>query len=134
MLPGWPGNRYMGKRMRFLADMGISQHTISWLRQQGFDTVHLREERLQRLPDNEVLAKAARENRILLTMDLDFGYLVAISEQILPAVIIFRLSDERSEIVNSRLSEVLVKCAGDIQSGVIISVSDRTIRIRRLPI
>ena len=124
----------MGKRMRFLADMGISQHTISWLRQQGFNAIHLREESLQRLPDNEVLAKAARENRILLTMDLDFGYLVAISEQILPAVIIFRLSDERSEKVNSRLSEVIVKCDGDIQSGVIISVSDRTIRIRRLPI
>ena len=45
-----------------------------------------------------------------------------------------RLGDERSEMVNSRLSEVIVKCAGDIQSGVIISVSDRTIRIRRLPI
>lgn len=124
----------MGNRMRFLADMGISQRTISWLRQQGFDAIHLREEGLQRLPDSEVLAKAAMENRVLLTMDLDFGYLVAISQQILPGVIIFRLSDERSEMVNSRLSEVLVKCAYDIQPGVIISVSDKAIRIRRLPI
>ncbi|WP_276624423.1 DUF5615 family PIN-like protein [Syntrophomonas wolfei] len=120
--------------MRFLADMGISQHTISWLHRQGFDAVHLRDENLQRLSDNKVLAKAAMENRVLLTMDLDFGYLVAISKQILPGVIIFRLSDERSEMATSRLSEVLVKCAYDIQPGVIISVSDRTIRIRRLPI
>ncbi|ASC71982.1 hypothetical protein XM38_029360 [Halomicronema hongdechloris C2206] len=27
--------------MKFLADMGISPHTVEWLRQQGYDAVHL---------------------------------------------------------------------------------------------
>lgn len=78
--------------------MGISQHTISWLRQQGFDAIHLRVEGLQRLPDNEFLAKAATENRVLLTMDLDFGYLAAISKLTLPGVIIFRIKNNNSAV------------------------------------
>ena len=31
--------------MKFLADMGISQSTVRWLRQLGYDAVHLREHR-----------------------------------------------------------------------------------------
>lgn len=120
--------------MRFLADMGISMHTVAWLRQQGHDAVHLREEGLQRLPDTEAMTKARSENRIVLTMDLDFGYLLAVSRASLPSVILFRLSDESSEVVNVHLAEVLSRCASDLQSGAVISVSDTAIRVRKLPI
>ncbi len=33
--------------IEFLADMGISLRTVSWLREQGYDVVHLRDEGLQ---------------------------------------------------------------------------------------
>lgn len=65
--------------MRFLADMGVSLFTVSWLREAGHDAVHLREQGLQRLPDAEILLKARQEDRIILTMDLDFGTLLAIN-------------------------------------------------------
>jgi predicted nuclease of predicted toxin-antitoxin system len=120
--------------LRFLADMGISQRTVEWLRQQGHDAVHLREEGLQRLEDPDILAKARAEGRILLTMDLDFGYLLAVSGGQLPSVIIFRLSDERSDSVNARLTEVLATGEAELQTGAIVSVSDAAIRVRRLPI
>jgi predicted nuclease of predicted toxin-antitoxin system len=32
--------------MKFLADMGISQSTVKWLREKGYDAVHLREKGL----------------------------------------------------------------------------------------
>lgn len=120
--------------MKFLADMGISMHTVAWLRQQGNDTVHLREEGLQRLSDEEILVKAHTEGRILLTMDLGFGYLLAASGGRLPSVILFRLSDERSEVVNERLGKVLAQCGSSIEAGSIISVSETAVRVRRLPI
>ncbi|WP_134217009.1 DUF5615 family PIN-like protein [Pelotomaculum schinkii] len=119
--------------MRFLADMGISNRTVKWLRQKGYDAIHLSEEGLQRLSDQDVLLKAQRENRTILTVDLDFGYLVATSESNLPSVIIFRLNDERSEVVNRRLEKVLTVCKHDIEAGVIISVNEKSIRTRRLP-
>ena len=59
--------------MRFLADMGVDVRVVEWLRGQGHDAVHLREEGLHRAPDEQVFAKALAEERIVLTFDLDFG-------------------------------------------------------------
>jgi predicted nuclease of predicted toxin-antitoxin system len=50
--------------MRFLADMGISQRVVSWLRERGHDVVHLRDAGLQRLPNGHILDKARTAGRI----------------------------------------------------------------------
>lgn len=120
--------------MKFLTNMCMSVRTVQWLRQKGYDAVHLREEGLQRLPDEKVIAKAFAEQRVVLTMDLDFGYLLAISKASLPSVVIFRLEDKRSERVNERLSEVLKFCLDDLLAGAIVVVMETAIRVRRLPI
>lgn len=91
--------------------MGISLRTVSWLKEQGYDVVHLRDEGLQTLPDEEILAKAKREQRIILTIDLDFPQLLAISGDDLPSVILFRLGNENYNLINQRLSLVLRDCA-----------------------
>ncbi len=51
-----------------------------------------------------------------------------------PSVILFRLSDERSPIVNQRLTIILSQCAEALVAGALISVSDETFRVRSLPI
>ncbi|MBD2778515.1 DUF5615 family PIN-like protein [Iningainema tapete] len=119
--------------MRFLADMGISPRTVNWLKEAGYDAVHLVEEGLERLPDDEILVKARNEERILLTVDLDFGYLLAVSGETLPSVILFRLGNESYEIINERLAFVLNRFEEDLVAGAIISVSNSALRLRRLP-
>jgi len=47
--------------MRFLADAGVARRVVNWLRERGHDAVHLREQRLQSLPDPEVFAKASAD-------------------------------------------------------------------------
>ena len=120
--------------MKFLADMGVSPRTVEWLKLHGHDAKRLNEEGLEKLPDALVMAKALTENRILLTMDLGFGALLAMSQQQLPSVIIFRLSNETSNVVNSRMSEILDLFKNELESGAIISVGDDTIRVRQLPL
>ena len=120
--------------MKFLADMGVSTLTVAWLRKQGHDALHVRERGMQRAADVDILALAAQEQRIVLTMDLDFGYLLAAGGVNAPSVILFRLSDERAEFVNSRLTEVFACCTDSLERGAIVSVSDTTIRSRHLPI
>jgi predicted nuclease of predicted toxin-antitoxin system len=63
--------------MRFLADMGVSLRVVEWLRSSGHDAIHLRDEGLQKLPNGEIFRKAIREQRVVLTFDLDFGEIVA---------------------------------------------------------
>lgn len=93
--------------MRFLADMGVSQQVVEWLRTSGHDALHLREEGLHRLPNGEIFLKAGREQRIVLTFDLDFGEIVAASAGQNISVILFRLRNTRADFVIQRLDDVL---------------------------
>ena len=120
--------------MRFLADMGISMSTVEALRQEGHEVVHLREEGLQRLPDPAILEKARREERAVLTFDLDFGDLLAIGGQKYPSVIIFRLRNESPPTVTMALFQALADERHTLADGAIIIVEDARYRIRRLPI
>lgn len=120
--------------MHFLADMGISPIVIVHLRAQGHDATHLREQGLHRLPDSDIVVKAAMEKRVLLTSDLDFGYLVAISRSSLPSIVLFRLSDMRPMTVTSHLDNVLLQHESELAKGALIVVTDSRIRVRLLPI
>jgi predicted nuclease of predicted toxin-antitoxin system len=120
--------------VKFLADMVISLRTVSWLRSAGYDVVHLHDQGLQKLPDDQILVKASAEGRILLTVDLDFAQLLATNGDNLPSVILFRLGNENYNAINERLTKVLSECQADLEIGAIISVSNETFRIRRLPI
>lgn len=120
--------------MRFLADMGVSITTVEALRSADHDAVHLREQGLIRLPDPEIVAKAAREGRVVLTFDLDFGDILAAARTGAPSVIIFRLRNQTPAAVNPRLFRVIGDCEGELASGAIIIVEDEGYRVRRLPI
>ncbi|MEL6384950.1 MAG: DUF5615 family PIN-like protein [Cyanobacteria bacterium J06626_18] len=65
----------------------------------------------------DILNKARAEVRIVLTVDLDFGYLLAISQSMLPSVVLFRLGNASREVVEARLTDVLTQCAEDLQPG-----------------
>lgn len=120
--------------MKFLADMGIAQSTINWLKANGYDSVHLRDKGLQSISDTEIVKIAKKEERVILTCDLDFGDLMAASQEICPSVIIFRLDDEKPKNVNKRLAQILKESFHALEKGAIISVEESRHRVRLLPI
>ena len=120
--------------MKFLADMGISPLTVNLLNQQGYDAKHLSSEGLHQMEDADILEKARQEERILLTADLDFGYLMAVSHFQMPSVILFRLPDMRPASVNAHLTQVIQRFASDLVAGSFITVTQSRIRVHRLPI
>ena len=119
--------------MRFLADMGVSQHIVQWLRQNGDDAIHLRDEGLQKLPDSKIFEKAYSEGRVILTFDLDFGEITALSRGQIVSVILFRLHNTRTPHVIKRLESGL-SFRKELEKGVIIVVEEMRCRVRRLPI
>ena len=120
--------------MRFLADMGVSLRVVEWLRSCGHDTIHLRDEALQTLPNGEIFQKALREERIVLTFDLDFGEIVAASGGRSVSVILFRLRNTRADFVIQRLEIVLGQSAKELAQGAVVLVEEGRHRVRRLPI
>lgn len=120
--------------MRFLADVGISRSTTDELRGLGHDAVHLSEEGLHRLPDDEILALARQEGRVILAFDLDFGDLLAASAAALPSVIIFRLEDQTPASVTPKLLHLISEREQELTEGAIVIVEERRYRLRRLPL
>ena len=120
--------------MRFLADMGVSFRIVHWLRAQGSDAIHLGEQGLHRLPDDEVLRKASAEKRVLLTFDLDFAEILAFSAGKPASVVLFRLRDTRTDHVKGRLARVLAESAPALEKGAVVVVEDSRHRVRSLPL
>ena len=119
--------------MKFLADMGISPQTVDFLQTLGHDAVHLSDQGLERSPDHDILEKARREGRILLTHDLGFGELIAAKGAALPSVITFRLRNMHPAQVNDALQRIISQHAETVEHGAILSVTEGRVRVRSLP-
>jgi predicted nuclease of predicted toxin-antitoxin system len=119
--------------MQWLPDMGVSRRVAEWLRQQGHDAVHLRDLQRHRLSDDLIFEKASRENRIVLTFDVDFGDIAAHSALDV-CVVIVRLRNARATNVIARLQKVLVDHESDLATNCIVTVEESRIRVRKLPI
>lgn len=120
--------------MRFLADMGISMRIVHRLRSQGHDVIHLRERKLHALSDKDVFNLAFAENRTILTFDLDFGEIIALSSGRVVSVILFRLRNTSTPFVMKRLEKVISESAELIRGGHIIIVEESRYRVRKAPV
>ncbi len=120
--------------MRFPGDACIDIRVIKWLRSQGYDATHLREEGLQRLPDEEIFKKAISENRVILTFDMDFGEIIALSKDEKTSVILFRLHNTRTSQVIVRLLAVLADSKDALDKGAVVIIEESRHRIRYFPI
>ena len=76
--------------MRFLIDRCAGRHLGDWLSSQGHDVVESRELGPD-AGDRALLEHAAAEERILVTIDTDFGELVYVGE--IPHAGLVRLPD-----------------------------------------
>lgn len=120
--------------IRFLLDMGLAQSSAEFLRSRGHDAVHLRDQGLERLPDDQIVAKALDEKRTIITHDLDFGRIVALSGDAVPSIVTLRLTNMTPTRVNTALEAVLNEAAESVDRGALVTVTDRGIRVRTLPI
>jgi predicted nuclease of predicted toxin-antitoxin system len=68
--------------MRLLADMHISPRTVAWLRSLGHDVVRVDEVLQPTASDEAIVDRARKEGRVVLTQDLDFSAIIAVSGHI----------------------------------------------------
>ena len=120
--------------MKFLVDMPLSPELARWLTTQGFDAIHAGQVGLAKASDTEIMARAKREQRTIVTADLDYPQLLAISGAVAPSVILFRGGNWNDRDVIVRMSEVLRSLPPDDIASSIVVVDRHRIRRRRLPI
>ena len=120
--------------MRLLLDMGLAPRTPDFLCGIGHDADHVGRRGLPRLPDVQIMALAAAEDRIVVTFDLEFSRILAIQRLVQPSVILFRLDQFTTDQVNRTLATLLSQYTTELEAGAIIVVDPHRVRIRLLPI
>lgn len=114
--------------LRVLVDVSAGRAIEDWFRQNGHDTesVHGRDPKMD---DADILAWAVLEQRLVVTMDKDFGELVYHSGQAHAGVLLLRLeSAPRSEKI--RVVEEIVTIHGDQLPGNFSVYQNGRLRIR----
>jgi predicted nuclease of predicted toxin-antitoxin system len=120
--------------LRFIADVHISPLTVMALHRQGYDILRVTDILPATAPDAEILEFARVENRIVLTQDLDFSALVALGSYVQPSLVTLRLSSAQPNVVSQRLLEVLPDLEQVLIDGSAVTVEDKAVRFRKLPI
>ena len=85
------------------------------------------------MPNGEIFDKAIAESRVVVTFDLDFGEIVALSKGRKTGVILFRLRNTRTSFVVQRLTEVIADCADALARGAVVIVEETRQRVREFP-
>lgn len=117
--------------MRFLADENVSRFVVEGLRAAGFD-VDAIGTASQGASDEDVLAAAAREQRILITKDRDFGELVIRQRLEVGGVVLLEL-ERLSNQAEADLVLSILTTNTDKLSGNLVVIEPGRARIRPLP-
>lgn len=94
--------------MRFLADESCDFAAVQGLRAAGHDVRALAEE-TSRTVDREVMALAAREHRILLTEDKDFGWLAYVGGEETEGVILIRFPGNARRTLGDAVKDLVAE-------------------------
>lgn len=115
--------------LRFLADESCDFAVVRALRADGFD-VYAVGEVSSRSNDRALIEQAHREQRILLTEDKDFGWLVFVSNVDSSGVILIRFPGYARQALAQTVSR-LVREQGERLRGAFVVVQPGHIRISR---
>ena len=120
--------------MRFLVDNALSPRFAQALREAGHEAYHVRDLGLKDAPDTPIFETAASRDFILISLDTDFGTMLASRRTSKPSVILFRGEDKQTDSLIKLLLSYLPRIAQSLEQGAVIVFDDRRIRIRSLPI
>ncbi|HEY6794796.1 MAG TPA: DUF5615 family PIN-like protein [Kineosporiaceae bacterium] len=121
--------------MRFLIDENISWRVAELLTKAGYDAVHVRDLDAEGADDRDVMALAARDERVIVSADTDFGALLAHTCAIKPSVILVRaLVDRRPAELAGIIAANLDTIREHLDAGAVAAFTPDGIRVRPLPL
>jgi predicted nuclease of predicted toxin-antitoxin system len=120
--------------MKALLDMPVSASLLDVLHAHGHEGVHANQIGKERATDDELLALARCEGRVVITADLDFPRLLTLSSAKGPGLILFRGGNYTDAEMRALLERVLQEVSVQVLESAICVVDKRRIRITQLPI
>ena len=114
--------------MKLLADENLRRDVVDWLRSAGHDVAWIAEDSPGCF-DEEIVYRANREGRILITADLDFGELIILHNLQVPGVLILRMGTIKPKEILKILQDNWPKIKAVLTNQIVI-MTPRKVRGR----
>jgi len=121
-------------KVGFLANMNISPVTVEALRNHGWDIIRVSEVMDEKSKDIDVLVYAQKQNKVVITQDLDFSQILALRGYAKPSLINLRFENARPDFVTARIIDVVASMEKELEEGVVVTVDETSARYKNLPI
>jgi predicted nuclease of predicted toxin-antitoxin system len=120
--------------MNFLLDENLPPSLAPLLMATGHPARHVIEIGFNATADTLITDFARASGEIILTHDLDFTRILALSGEIRPSVIQFRLKKLQIDILLHLTLQCVERFGQELKNGSLLTVDERSIRVRKLPI
>jgi len=120
--------------MKFLLDENIPPRAADCITELGHSARHVNHLGMSGTADGDIFLLAEREDEVIVTHDNDFSAIHAFSGKSKPSVILFRHQVISLSVICDVLRKVIGGLSVELAEGVFISVDEKSVRSRRLPI
>jgi predicted nuclease of predicted toxin-antitoxin system len=120
--------------MRLVVDMNLSPDWVTVLTAAGHDAVHWSTVGNIRAADREIMAWARQEHRVVFTHDLDFGTILALTQEAGPSVLQVRTQDVAPAAIGEMVVGALSRFQRELEEGAIVVLDEARQRVRILPL
>lgn len=120
--------------MKLLIDMNLSPRWVELLTKSQFEAVHWSTVGSPHALDEEIMAHAAKHDYVVLTNDLDFGSILAVTHGEKPSVVQLRSENLSPDVIGTQTINALRQLAEQLQEGALVNVDPLRTRVRLLPL
>ena len=120
--------------MRLLIDMNLSPRWVHRLSEAGIEAVHWSTLGAANALDVEIVAFARSNNYVVLTHDLGFGTILAVTQGEKPSVVQIRSEDVSPDVIGKPVVNALRQMTAELDEGALLTIDPGRTRLRLLPL
>jgi predicted nuclease of predicted toxin-antitoxin system len=120
--------------MKLLVDMNLSPRWVTLLTNTGWEAIHWSTLGKYDAQDSEILAYAAANEYVVITHDLDFSAILAVTHGKKPSVVQLRTDDVGPEVSGPKVVIALRELQMELENGALLTIGPVRSRIRMLPL
>jgi predicted nuclease of predicted toxin-antitoxin system len=120
--------------MKLVVDMNLSPQWAGWLRGVGHEAVHWCDIGAFDAADATILAWARDNGFIVLTQDLDFGAILAVTGGSGPSVVQLRAARSSTAALGPLVADALRSAEEALLAGALVTIDDRRHKVSLLPL
>jgi predicted nuclease of predicted toxin-antitoxin system len=120
--------------MKLLVDMNLSPRWASLLTSAGFEAEHWTALGYGGAAGFEIMTFAKVNGYVVLTHDLDFSAILAVTQGEKPSVVQIRASDVSPDVTGKLVIGALKQMTRELEDGALLTIDASRTRVRLLPL